>query len=86
MAEVTAKTIIELAPNLAGSQTRLVHIKGTTAATGDTLTEGNAKIDTIKADLNASLKAIDPTYFTGAPLSSELPSTPVPKAGDVREY
>lgn len=41
MAEVTAKTIIEMAPNLAGSQTRLVHIKGTTAATGDTLTVSN---------------------------------------------
>jgi len=38
MAEVTAKTVQELAPNLAGSQVRLVYIKGTTAATGDTLT------------------------------------------------
>lgn len=38
MAEVSAKTIQELAPNLAGAQNRLVFIKGTTAATGDTLT------------------------------------------------
>lgn len=38
MAEVTAKTIQELAPNLPGTQNRLVYVKGTTAATGDTLT------------------------------------------------
>jgi hypothetical protein len=38
MAEVTAKTIQELAPNLAGTSVRLVYIKGTTAATGDVLT------------------------------------------------
>lgn len=38
MAEVTAKTIQELAPNLPGAQLRLVYVKGTTAATGDTLT------------------------------------------------
>lgn len=38
MAEATAKTIQELAPNLPGSQTRLVFIKGTTNATGDTFT------------------------------------------------
>lgn len=38
MAEVTSKTIQELAPNLPGSSVRLVYIKGTTAATGDTLT------------------------------------------------
>lgn len=38
MAEATAKTIQELAPNLAGSQVRLVYIKGTIATTGDTFT------------------------------------------------
>lgn len=38
MAEVTSKTIQELAPNLPGSQLRLVYVKGTTAATGDTIT------------------------------------------------
>lgn len=38
MAEVTVKTIQELAPNLPGSQTRLIYVKGTTNATGDTLT------------------------------------------------
>ena len=41
MAEATAKTIQELAPNLLGSQVRLVYIKGTTAATGDTFTVPN---------------------------------------------
>jgi hypothetical protein len=38
MAEVTAKTLQELAPNLPGTPVRLVYVKGTTAATGDTLT------------------------------------------------
>ncbi len=38
MAEVTAKTVQELAPNLPGISTRLAFIKGTTAATGDVLT------------------------------------------------
>jgi hypothetical protein len=38
MAEVTAKTIQELAPNLPGVQTRLVYVAGTTAANNDVLT------------------------------------------------
>ena len=38
MAEVTAKTIQELAPNLPGSQTRLVFVRGTSAVNNDTLT------------------------------------------------
>lgn len=38
MAEFTAKTIQELAPNLAGSQVRLVYVKGTSAVNSDTLT------------------------------------------------
>jgi hypothetical protein len=38
MAEVSAKTIQELAPNLPGSQTRLVFIRGTKAAQNDVLT------------------------------------------------
>lgn len=38
MAEVTAKTIQELAPNLPGTSVRLVFVRGTTNATGDTLT------------------------------------------------
>ena len=38
MAEVTAKTIQELAPNLPGTPVRLIYVKGTTNATGDTLT------------------------------------------------
>lgn len=38
MAEATAKTIKELAPNLPGTQTRLVFIQGTTNATGDIFT------------------------------------------------
>lgn len=38
MAEVSSKTIQELAPNLPGSSVRLVYVKGTTAATGDVLT------------------------------------------------
>lgn len=41
MAEATAKTIQELAPNLPGASTRLVFIKGTTNASGDTLTVPN---------------------------------------------
>lgn len=41
MAEVTTKTIQELAPNLPGTPVRLVYIKGTTNATGDTLTVSN---------------------------------------------
>jgi hypothetical protein len=38
MAEVTAKTIQELAPNLPGTPVRLVYVKGTSAANNDTLT------------------------------------------------
>jgi len=38
MAEVTSKVIQELAPNIPGTPVRLVYVKGTTAATGDTLT------------------------------------------------
>jgi len=41
MAEVTAKTIQELAPNLPGAPIRLVYIKGTTNATGDIFTVSN---------------------------------------------
>ena len=41
MAEVTAKVLVELAPNIPGLQVRLVHIKGTTANTGDILTVNN---------------------------------------------
>lgn len=41
MAEVTAKTIQECAPNLPGSQVRVMYVKGTTNATGDTLTVSN---------------------------------------------
>ena len=49
---------------------------------GDTLASGNAKIDNLKANLNSSLTAIIP-QSKGAPLSTSLPSTPVPKVGDV---
>lgn len=38
MAEVTSKTLQELAPNLPGVQTRLVYVKGTSAVNSDTLT------------------------------------------------
>jgi hypothetical protein len=38
MAEVTVKSIQELAPNLAGAQTRLVYVAGTSAANNDTIT------------------------------------------------
>lgn len=38
MAEITVKVIQELAPNLAGSQTRLVYVAGTTVANNDTIT------------------------------------------------
>lgn len=41
MAEVTVKTIQELAPNLAGTPVRLIYVKGTTAANSDTLTVSN---------------------------------------------
>jgi hypothetical protein len=41
MAEVTAKAIQELAPNLAGTQVRLVYVKGTSAVNNDTLTVSN---------------------------------------------
>lgn len=38
MAEVTTKGIQELAPNLAGSQTRLIYVTGISAANNDTIT------------------------------------------------
>lgn len=38
MAEVTSKGIQELAPNLAGAQTRLVYVTGISAVNNDTLT------------------------------------------------
>ena len=38
MAEFTAKTIQELAPNLPGTQNRLVFVAGTSAVNNDTLT------------------------------------------------
>lgn len=38
MAEVTAKSIQELAPNLPGTQNRLVYVTGTSAANNDTIT------------------------------------------------
>lgn len=38
MAEVTSKVIQELAPNLPGSQVRLVYVNGVSAANNDTLT------------------------------------------------
>lgn len=38
MAEVTVKSIQELAPNLAGTQNRLVYIAGTSAVNNDTIT------------------------------------------------
>jgi len=54
---------------------------GLLGVSGDTLTDGLAKIDNLKASLNASLQSIDPSHFTGAPLSNQTPQTPVPKAG-----
>lgn len=50
---------------------------------GDTLQDGNLKLDNLRNDLNASLLNIDPS-FKPAPLSSQLPSEPLPQAGDVR--
>lgn len=38
MAEFTVKTIQELAPNLPGTQNRLVYVAGTSAVNNDTLT------------------------------------------------
>ncbi len=38
MAEFTAKGIQELAPNLAGAQTRLIYVSGASAVNSDTLT------------------------------------------------
>lgn len=41
MAEFTAKTIQELAPNVGGTPTRLVYVAGTSAVNSDTLTVPN---------------------------------------------
>lgn len=60
MAEVTAKTIQELAPNLAGSQVRLIYVKGTTNASGDTLTVNNLTT-VIDAYLSQSTGALPTT-------------------------
>lgn len=70
------------------SQESLPTLPGSVSGTfsnqkGDTLQSGNVKLDNLKANLNSSLKSIMP-QSNGAPLSSDLPSTPLPKAGDVR--
>ncbi len=51
---------------------------------GDSLADGNLKLDNLRQNLNASLTPID-SSLTPAPLSKDLPSDPLPKAGDVRQ-
>lgn len=48
---------------------------------GDTVKSGNAKLDNIRANLNAQYTKIS-NLFTNSPLSSQLPNTPMPKPGD----
>lgn len=51
-----------------------------TGSNGDTTADGNKKLDNLRNDLNDSLKSIIPST-SGAPLSSDLSSTPLPTAG-----